>query len=86
MPPTAVPRHSATCAASSVAERGEALRAQDRALGVDVVLRRGTARERHLADHERVLAQQLDESRAGLRRAHSYVRPGRSRGAPNLAL
>ena len=38
-------------------QRGEARRAQDRALGVDVVLRGGAGGERHLADHERVLAQ-----------------------------
>ena len=47
------------------AERGEARRAQDRALGVDVVLGARAARERHLADHQRVLAQLLEQALAG---------------------
>ena len=49
-----------------LAERGEALGAQDRALGVDVIPGLGPARERHLADDERVLAQERHESRARL--------------------
>jgi hypothetical protein len=44
-------------------ERREPGGPQDRALGVDVVLRERTARERHLADHERVLAQLVNELR-----------------------
>ena len=65
MPPTAVPSHSDDLRREQRGERREALRAQDRALGVDVVVGRRAARERDLADHERVLAQLLDETLAG---------------------
>jgi hypothetical protein len=44
-----------------LAERTESGREQDRPLGVHVVLGGSAARERHLADHERVLAELRDE-------------------------
>ena len=49
--------HALRLGRHQLAERAEAVRQQDRPLGVDVVLRRLAARERHLADDERVLAQ-----------------------------
>src|SRR5436190_5907564 len=48
-------------------KRGEALGAQDRALGVDVIRRLRAAGQRHLADDQGVLAQRGDESGAGIR-------------------
>ena len=61
MPPTALARQARDLLGEQQAERRERLRPQDRALGVDVVLGCAPARERHLADHQRVLAQQLHE-------------------------
>jgi hypothetical protein len=48
-----------------LAERAEAFRPQDRPLRVYEVLRHRPARERHLTDHERVLAQLARERFAG---------------------
>jgi hypothetical protein len=53
-----------------LAERPEPLGQQDRALGVDVVLRRPAARERDFTDYERVLAQLRDQAVAS---AFSHV-------------
>ena len=52
-------------------ERGEPRRAQDRPLGVDVVLRRPAARERDLADDQCVLAQLRDQRVSGVRVRHA---------------
>ena len=46
-------------------QRREAVGQQDRPLGVHVVLRLSPARERHLADHERVHPQLLQEPAPG---------------------
>ena len=46
-------------------QRGEPLGEQDRALGVDVVGGSRAARERDVADHERMLAQLSDQAIAG---------------------
>jgi hypothetical protein len=55
-------------------QRGEAVREQDRALGVDVVLGLAAAGERDLAEHERVLAKAGDEASAGaLETLHIFV-------------
>ena len=64
IPPTAVAPHSRELRGEQRAERGEALGAQDRALGVHVVLSLRAAGQRHPADHERVLAQLVDQSLA----------------------
>ena len=57
-----------------LAERAEARGAQDRALGVDVVRRDRAARQLHLADHERVLAQLANEQLSRARdRARTFV-------------
>jgi hypothetical protein len=45
-----------------LAQRAEAVQAQDGALGVHVVARLLPARQRDLADHERVLAQFRDQA------------------------
>ena len=52
-------------AGDELGQRGEAGGAQDGALGVDVVLRRGAGGERHLADQQRVRAQLGDERLPG---------------------
>ena len=69
-----------------LAERGEAVGAQDGALGVHVVLGARAARERHLADHQRVLAQLLHETLARAPRARSYDSARVSMGGSNLAM
>src|SRR3712207_8634488 len=56
-----------------LAERGEAVGPQDRALGVDVVLGLGAARQRHLADHERVLAQGRSEEHTSELQSRQYL-------------
>ena len=56
-PPTAVAPTRSASARDELAERGKPGRAQDRALGVDVVVGLEAAGERDLPDHERVLAQ-----------------------------
>ena len=50
IPPTAVASHCARALGEQLAERQEAVGQQDRALGVDVVLRLQAARQRHLAE------------------------------------
>ena len=62
-PPTAVAPRS-RLVGDELGERPEAGRAEDRPLGVDVVGGRLAAGQRHLADHERVLAQLGDQPRA----------------------
>ena len=66
MPPTAVAPRSATCAGDQRAERRKALGAQDRALGIDVVLGARAARQRHGADNQSVIAQLLHQLRVGI--------------------
>jgi len=48
-----------------ISARRKAWRAQDGALGVHVVGRSRAARQRHLADHQSVLAELLDQALAG---------------------
>ena len=59
-------------------EREEAGRPEDRALGVDQVLRGPPARQHDLADHERVLAQLGEQSLAGGRPCVEAHRPASS--------
>ena len=61
MPPTAVAPRRCGLGGHQLAQRREARRAQDRPLGVHVVLGLGAAGERDLADHQRVLAQLGDQ-------------------------
>ncbi len=61
IPPTAVAPHSRGLGGDQLTERAEAVGQQDRALGVDQVLRDRPAGECHLADDERVLAQLGEE-------------------------
>ena len=62
IPPTAVAPHSRACSATSSPSAAKARRPQDRALGVDVVRRRRAARQRHLAEDERVRSQLFGQS------------------------
>ena len=64
MPPTAVAPSSRACSATSSPSARKPAGSRIAALRVDVVLRGGAARERDLADHERVLAQLGDQARA----------------------
>ena len=74
MPPTAVAPCALGLGPNQLAERAEAGRQQDRALGVDVVLRRAPAREGDLADDQRVLAQLVDQGLPGVRVRHAACR------------
>ena len=73
--------HSLRLRRHELAQGAKAGRKEDRALGVDVVLRGASAGERHLADHEGVLAQLGDESLVGIAHpSEHYVRGSPSAG------